>query len=111
MEGEILRFYLHERLEVNHQPAWEWLLREARDAGIEGGSAMRTIGGFGRDRELREYKFFELADSQAIVVEFLLRSADAELLLARVRDRRLSVFFARTPAIFGSTSPASGENP
>lgn len=106
MHSEILRFYLHERLRVGPEAAWEWLLREARDVGVAGGSAFRAIGGFGRDLVLHEYKFFELADSQTIAVEFVLTNAEAEALLARVERERMASVFTRIPVTTGHTGSA-----
>jgi PII-like signaling protein len=109
MNGEFLRFYLPERLQVQHRPAWEWLLYQARDLGIQGGSAFRAIGGFGSHRVMHEYKFFELADMQAIEVEFIVTAEEAEALLRAVEEAQLRVFHARIPASFGVTGagPAS----
>src|SRR5512143_2305478 len=102
MSGTLLRFYVHENRLHRHVALYEWLLREAKKLGIGGGSAFRAIAGFGRHGILHEEHFFELAAELTVVVEFLVGDDDAARLLDLLRRERVSIFYARVPAEFGT---------
>ena len=101
MEGSILRFYVHENDRVHHRLAWEWLLEQANKLGLRGGSAFRAMAGFGRRHVLHEERFFELAGTLTIEVEFIVTEEEAQLLFELVRRENLSLFYAQIPARFG----------
>jgi PII-like signaling protein len=83
--------------------AWEWLLKQANALGIRGGSAFRATAGFGRDRVLHEERFFELAGTVTVEVEFIVTDEEARQLLELVAGEGLRLFYARVPAHFGTT--------
>ena len=101
MEGSILRFYVHENDRVHHRVVWEWLLEQANSLGLRGGSAFRAMAGFGRRHVLHEERFFELAGTLTIEVEFIVTEDEAQLLFELVRRENLSLFYAQIPARFG----------
>ena len=102
MDGSFLRFYVHENDRLHGQLAWEWLLQQANDLGVRGGSAFRAVAGFGRHRVLHEERFFELAGSVTVEVEFIVdRRRGPAAARARRRGRGSRIFYARTPAHFG----------
>ena len=89
MEGSFLRVYMHEGERHHGQLAWEWLLEQANELGISGGSAFRAMAGFGRHHKLSEAKFFQLRGSVAVEVEFIVTDREAQQLLAlRNTERR-----------------------
>jgi PII-like signaling protein len=102
MNGTLLRFYVHESRKHHHIALCEWLLEQARAMGVKGGSAFRSIAGFGRHAILHEEHFFELAADLTIEVEFVVTDAEADALLALLQSERVSVFYARIPAQFGA---------
>jgi PII-like signaling protein len=79
----------------------EWLLELARRQGIGGGSIFRATAGFGRHGVLHEEQFFDLADDLPLKVEFLLRTDQAEALLASARAASVDAVYAKVPASFG----------
>jgi PII-like signaling protein len=101
MDGAFLRFYVHESDRLHGKPAWEWLLARANELGIRGGSAFRAMAGFGQHRVLHEDRFFELAGTLTVEVEFIVDDAEAQRLLDIVAQEKLRVFYARIPASFG----------
>ncbi len=101
MQGSILNFYVHEGDRHGGRMVWEWLLEEANKRGVGGGSVFRAMAGFGRERVLHERKFFELAGSQVLKVEFIVTDDEARELLALVRQEKLRLFHAQTAAQFG----------
>ena len=102
MTGTLLRFYVHEDRKHSHIALYEWLLEQAKAMGIHGGSAFRAIAGYGRHGVLHEEHFFELAAAMTVEVEFVVSDEEAEQMLALLRRERISVFFARIPAEFGT---------
>jgi PII-like signaling protein len=108
MDGSLLRLYVHENDRLHGQLAWEWLLKQANDLGIRGGSAFRAMAGFGRHRVLHEERFFELAGTVTVEVEFIVTDDEARQLLDLVANEGLRVFFARTPAHFGLIGGETG---
>jgi PII-like signaling protein len=106
MQGSLLRFYVHEKDRIDGRPAWEWLLQEANQLNLAGGSALRAMAGFGRHHVLRANHFFELAGTQAIEVEFIASDADARALLDTVRAKQADMFFVRMPVEFGRLDAA-----
>lgn len=98
--GVHLYFYCHVRARHDGMLVSEWLLLQARQHRLGGGSVFRAIAGFGRHGVLHEEQFFELADDLPVKVEFLLREEQAELLLQLVRSAGVDVVYARSPADF-----------
>ena len=103
MDGSFLRFYVHENERLHGQLAWEWLLQRANALGIRDGSVFRAVAGFGRHHRLHEERFFELAGTVTIEVEFIVSDDEARQILDLVAGEGLRVFYARTPAHFGMT--------
>ena len=111
MEGSFLRFYVHENQRHHHVLLWEWLLEQANRMGIRGGSAFRSMAGFGRRHVLHEEHFFELAGTQTVEVEFIVTDGDARRILELVREEKVRVFYACIPARFGVLNPVAIEPP
>jgi PII-like signaling protein len=81
MKGCYLKFYVHEFRKHQGVPLYEWLLEQAKEMGIHGGSAFRAVAGFGRHGLLQEERFFELAGDLTVEVVFALDEAEARHLL------------------------------
>lgn len=111
MDGSFLRFYVHEDHRHHHQLVWEWLLEHANRLGIRGGSAFKAMAGFGRHHLLHEAKFFEVAGSLAIEVEFIVTNDEANKLLELLHREKIRIFYARIPARFGVINPDDEDPP
>jgi len=111
MRGSLLRFYVHEGSRYGGRLVWEWLLEQANGLGIRGGSAFRAMAGFGRHHLLHEQKFFELAGTLTVEVEFVVSDEEARQLLKLVHAARLRLFYARTAAEFGVIDPDATQPP
>jgi PII-like signaling protein len=90
-----LIFYVKEKQLHDGKQLYEWLLEEAREIGILGGSAFRAIAGFGRHGRLREEIFFELAGELSVKVEFIVDDKLAEQMIQRVRAQGKNIFYVR----------------
>lgn len=102
MNGTLLRFYVHENRRHHHVLLYDWLLEQARQMGINGGSAFRAIAGFGRHGVLHEEHFFELAGEMTVQVELAVSDDEAEQMIARIREEGVTIFYVRIPIEFGS---------
>ena len=110
MQGSSLRFYMHENQKHRGMLLYEWLLGQAKQRGIHGGSAFRAIAGFGRHGVLQEQNFFELAGETAVLVEFIVSDQQGDELLRIVREDGAHLFYARFPAEFGVIDEADQAN-
>ena len=96
-----LRFYMHENRKLHGILLYDWLLENARQNDVHGGSAFRAIAGYGRHGNLHEQHFYELAGELPVVVEFLLTAEEADAMVARLRNEKVNVFYTRVAAEFG----------
>jgi PII-like signaling protein len=99
-QGVQLTFYCHLRAKHHGILLSEWLLEQAREHGLGGGSVFRAIAGFGRHGVLHEEQFFELADDLPVKVEFLLRGDQADTLIQLARIAGVDAVYAQSPAHF-----------
>ncbi len=105
MKGWSLRFYMHENQKHRGRLLYEWLLDEARRQGIHGGSAFRSIAGFGRHGVVQEQHFFELAGELTVLVEFVIAEREADELMRIVRAEGAPLFCARVAVEFDVLGP------
>lgn len=111
MQGSLFRFYVHEGHRHRGHLAWEWLLEQGNKLGIRGGSAFKAMAGFGRHHVLHEARFFELAGTLTIEVEFIVSPEEAQKLLDLLHSEKLRLFYAYTPACFGVINPDASDPP
>ena len=102
MKGTLLRFYVHENRKHRRRLLYEWLVEQAKQLGIHGGSAFRAIAGFGRHGVLHEEHFFELAGDLTVEIDFAVSDDDAQRLIDRLTAERISIFYVRIPIEYGT---------
>jgi uncharacterized protein len=107
-DGYLLHFYMREDQRHHHVLLWQWLLDQANKLGVRGGSAFRAMGGFGHHHVLHEQRFFELAGTLAVQVEFIVSEAESRQLLELVEREKIRVFYACMPARFGVSGDTQG---
>jgi PII-like signaling protein len=71
VKGVCLTFYAYEFQKHRGMLLYEWLVEFAKKEGIRGGTALRGITGFGREKNLHDEHFFELAANVLIEVSFV----------------------------------------
>ncbi|MQM30250.1 MAG: hypothetical protein CRU78_06790 [Candidatus Accumulibacter phosphatis] len=111
MQGSYLRLYVRESDRHHGRLLWEWLLDQGNRLGVRGGSAFRSIGGFGRSHAVHEGSFFELAGTTSIEVEFVVTGDEEQRLFALIRQAQVRVFYVRIPAQFGVINPDAKDPP
>jgi len=102
MQATFLRFYVHESRRHGSKLLYEWLLEQARDLGIPGGSAFRAIAGYGRHGIVHEQRFFELSADLPVEIEFVVTDAQAASLIDLMRGENIRVVYSRVPVEFGT---------
>lgn len=95
MQGVYLKIFVPQSSKLHGKLLYEWILEEAHGSGILGGSAFRAIAGYGRHGRLHEEHFFELADDLPVAVEFVTGEAEAQNLLDKLAQEKVSVFYLR----------------
>jgi len=110
MQSSFLRFYVHEGQRHGRRLVWEWLLEQANALGVHRGSAFRAMAGFCGHHVLHESRFFELAGTLAVEVEFIVTEQQAQQLLERVQAAGIRVLYATIPATFGVLNPEGGDH-
>ncbi len=103
MQNVVIRFYVTEKQHHQSELLYEWLLRLAQQLELPGGSAFRAIAGFGKHGKMHEETFFELAGELSVAVEFVLGTADADKLIAAIRDEKLNLHYVRFAVESGVT--------
>ena len=111
MQGSFCRFYVHEDHRHHGRLVWEWLLEQGNKLGMRGGSAFKAMAGFGRHHVLHEARFFELAGSLTIEVEFMGTQEEVQKLLDLLHAEKVRLFYAHTPACFGVINPDASDAP
>jgi len=106
--GVHLRIYTYENSKHAGKPLYEWLLEAAKAQGIHGGSVFRAMAGYGRHGIVHEERFFELAGTEPLLVEFIATSEQIDALLDTLRKAGIQAFYARIVAEFGILSDQGG---
>ena len=105
-EGVYLRFFVHESRRHGGMLLYDWLLAEAKKIGLSGGTAFRSIAGYGRHGVTHEAHFLELAGQETVRVDFVVTREAAEKMIVCVREEKLQLFYAILPAQFGTLGEA-----
>ncbi|HZT04931.1 MAG TPA: DUF190 domain-containing protein [Steroidobacteraceae bacterium] len=111
MQGSLFRFYVHENHRHRGRLVWEWLLEQGSALGIRGGSAFKAMAGFGRHHVVHEARFFELAGTLTVEVEFIVTEEEAVKLLDLLHREKVRLFYAYTPTSFGVLNPDDADPP
>ena len=99
--GIYLKFYVSEYREHKGILVFEWLLERARKFGLEGGTAMRALAGFGRRGMLHEETFLELSSDLPVEVSFVLSEEEAALFLDLLQLENIDLFYVKFPVEYG----------
>ncbi|POA97788.1 hypothetical protein C2134_14085 [Chromobacterium sinusclupearum] len=100
MQGYQLSFFTQQGHRHHGMPLAEWILQEARRLGISGATLFAASEGFGTGRRIHAARFFELSD-QPEEVTMALNAVEADLLLDRLREEGVKVFYVKMPVEYG----------
>ena len=101
MNGVYVKFYTEENRRHGHQLLHQWLVALSRELDLPGCSVFRAIGGFGHHHALQSALFCELQGDLPVEIVFALSPAQEALLMQRLRDEGVELFYMRMPIEFG----------
>jgi PII-like signaling protein len=70
-EGHLLRIFIGEGDKHGHMPLYEWIVRQAHEAGLAGATVLRGIEGFGAHSRLHTAKILRLSQDLPVVIEIV----------------------------------------
>ncbi|MGC4083711.1 MAG: DUF190 domain-containing protein [Vicinamibacterales bacterium] len=83
-EQVLCRFQLSNFAKHKHTALYEWIVAQAREAGVQGATVLEGFYGMGADGHIVELHTWSLSQEQPIIVEAIDEPARIEALLARV---------------------------
>jgi PII-like signaling protein len=111
MKGIFLRFYMHENQKHRHALLYQWLLDQAKNLGIHGGTVFRAVAGFGHHGTLHFQHFYELAGDLTMQIDFVVSEKEATDLIDLIKREKLRVFYMKVPVEFGVINPEPSDIP
>jgi len=70
-EGYLLRVFIGESDRHGHQPLYESIVLQAREAGLAGATVLRGVMGFGKHSILHTAKILRLSEDMPMIVEIV----------------------------------------
>ncbi len=83
-EGCLLRIFIGESDRQEGKPLHEWLLLQAREQGLAGGTVLRGVMGYGAHSRIHTFKIERLSEDLPIIVELVDTREKLEAFLERV---------------------------
>jgi PII-like signaling protein len=97
MKGSQLTVYVaNQSHRIHHMTVVEWILDEAKQAGVQGATVIDATEGIGAHGRYHAARFFELAD-QPVAVTVVADDSRADVLLDRLRHGGVPLFYTRCP--------------
>ncbi|KPL79377.1 hypothetical protein ADN00_02765 [Ornatilinea apprima] len=84
--GYLLRIFIGEADKHEGKLLYEWLVIQARQAGLAGATVLRGIMGFGPSSRIQTSKILMLSEDMPVVVEIVDSKENLEEFLARVEN-------------------------
>ena len=70
-DGILLRIFIGESDKHQSLPLYEWIVREAREAGMAGATVLRGMEGFGAHSRMHTAKILRLSQDLPIIIEIV----------------------------------------
>jgi len=101
-----LKIYVTELRQHDGKLLYEWILEQAKELGIPGGSVFRAIAGYGRHGRVHEETFFELSGDLPVELEFVASGREIAKLLKLLEQEKMALFYVRFPVETGIAGKA-----
>jgi len=109
MKGSQLTLYAaNQSHRVKRLTVVEWLLDEARQAGIVGATVVEIAEGVDAKGKYHAARFFELVD-QPVAVTLIAADEQIDAMLARIREGGIRLFYTRAPIEFDTLGTEGGQ--
>jgi len=106
MHGHQITFFTQQDRMQGQQPLAQWLVDEARRLGLRGATLNGAIEGLGHDGAIHTINMFDLSD-QPVQVTLVVTHEEERRLFAHLLERRVSLFYVKVPAQFGTLGDVS----
>jgi PII-like signaling protein len=70
-QGKLLRIFIGERNRYDGRPLYEWIVLEAKKAGLAGATVVRGVMGFGANSRIHTTKILRLSEDLPIIIELV----------------------------------------
>ncbi|MBJ7554823.1 DUF190 domain-containing protein [Marinomonas spartinae] len=100
MKGYQITFFTQQSRHHKGQLVSEWILNQAKELGLRGGTSIIGSEGIGHKGKIHSSHFFELSD-QPVEVSMIVTEEEAEKLFNKVKEEGVSIFYAQSPVEFG----------
>lgn len=70
-KGKLLRIFLSEDDKHHGKPLYEWIVQQAKDAGLAGATVLRGMEGFGANGKIHTAKVLRLSIDLPMVIEII----------------------------------------
>ncbi|WP_057919650.1 DUF190 domain-containing protein [Lysobacter antibioticus] len=101
MDGVYLKFYAQENRRHDSRLLYEWIVELARTLDLPGCSVFHAIAGYGHHGRMHRQAYFELQGDLPVEIVFALTGEQADLLMSKLREAKIELFWVRMPAEFG----------
>ncbi|MDE3021459.1 MAG: DUF190 domain-containing protein [Pseudomonadota bacterium] len=79
-------------------PQYQWLIESAGRMGLSGGTAFKTLAGFGRDQVHRKIFHQVLITSNvSVIVQLISTESNINRMINLLIEEKISVFFTKLP--------------
>ena len=103
MNGYLITFFTQQNREQDGIPLADWIVEEARKAGIRGATLFNGKEGFGHDGRFHSGNYFDLED-QPQLVTMALTQEECDKLMSRLKEAEQRIFYTKSETEFGFTS-------
>ena len=104
MDGYQITFFTVQGHRHKGKPIGDWLVHIAKEMGLTGATLVAGAEGFGHHRRMHSAHFVELTDQPQEVV-MIVSAEESERLFQRLHSEAVHLFYAKTPAQFGTIGP------
>ncbi|BCS89244.1 hypothetical protein PSDVSF_24860 [Pseudodesulfovibrio sediminis] len=103
MQGYFVTFFTQQNRTYDDMPLARWIIEEAQKMGVGGATLFSGQEGFGHDGRFHSDNYFDLED-QPLQVGMALTSKEYDMLMARLKENGIRIFYTKSEIEFGFTS-------
>ena len=70
-EGQLLRIFIGERNKYEGRPLYEWIVLQAKQAGLAGATVLRGMMGFGANSRIHTSRILRLSEDMPVIIEIV----------------------------------------
>jgi len=83
-QAVLLRVFIGESDKIGHQPLYELIVKQAREAGLAGATVLKGVLGYGATARIRTTRILDLSADLSMVIEIVDESGKVEAFQPRL---------------------------